>query len=80
MPIYEYKCGTCDKIIEVYCKMDDVMPFAICTCGNKACHTYKTGAAYVKKTRVGDVWDKAGVNVDTKKKQKQRVEDMRKKK
>jgi hypothetical protein len=31
-------------------------------CGEQARRIFTTSAGYVKKVRVGDVWDKAGVN------------------
>ena len=63
MPLYEYKCEKCQEVHEVFYRMDDDHPAELkChICGCKAIRLFTTGAAYVKKKRLGDVWDEAGV-------------------
>lgn len=64
MPLYEYKCEDCAYTKDLFFHMHDNRPQSIkCSiCGGEAIRIFSIGAAYLKKKRVGDVWDEAGVD------------------
>jgi len=83
MPLYEYKCDECEQSTDIYMKMDEKRPETIeCGhCGATAKRVFSTGAAYIKKVRVEDVWKQAGIDPDNKtqirERQNSRIKKMR---
>jgi len=86
MPFYDYRCNKCEEITE--CFFDEIKKrrdkIKCGNCGEDAKRIYTIAAGYVKKNRVGDIWDKKGIgpvsegNSKAKQANMERVEKMRK--
>lgn len=83
MPFYEYKCEQ-GHITEMYCDLNKQPKKTKCkTCGKKAIRIFSTGAAYIKGTYVGDLWDKENIrtvsdkDIEAKKQNRERIRKMR---
>lgn len=61
MPLYEYRCEDCEESTDLHMAMSGKRPKVIeCEyCGGVAHRIFSVGASYIKKTYVGDIWDKA---------------------
>jgi len=64
MPLYTYQCEECTHTQDVFYRMDDKRPESmLCDkCEGKAIRLFNIGAAFLKKKRVGDIWDEAEVD------------------
>ena len=84
MPIYDYKCEECGHYTEVFAEIKKRKTSTKCEkCGKIAIRVYATGGFFLKRVRVGDIWDKAGIDTGEgetpgrKQRNTQRIKQMR---
>lgn len=62
MPIYQFRCTNCGYENEEFFRMKNVPHHIFCEeCGEIAKRIYNVQAPINKKKRVGDIWDKQGI-------------------
>jgi len=86
MPTYQFQCEDCGHITEVFCEIKHRKNKISCErCCKNAKRLYTIGGAFIKKRRVSDIWDEAGIDtgegetIGRKQRNIERIQKMREK-
>lgn len=62
MVTYEYQCKKCGEKVEHFFDMDERKKTVKCEkCGSVANRIFSTAGGHIKRTYVGDIWDKRNI-------------------
>ena len=49
MPLYEYQCKKCNKLLQIYTSLDNIKKGVKCECGNMATRKYSLAGIHIFK-------------------------------